>query len=107
MQIVCSITDIYCIVNRGQAASGDFDYNGGTVANTLYFSNSCKAKRWLCFFVSFFLYCDRNGSGGCEFVPAAAVFACGYKWSAKEIYGMAVAVVFFADRVSDPDFQYV
>lgn len=27
--------------------------------------------------------------------------------SAKEIYGMAVAVVFFADRVSDPDFQYV
>ena len=30
-----------------------------------------------------------------------------YKWSAKEIYGMAVAVVFFADRVSDPDFQYV
>ena len=55
----------------------------------------------------FALYCDRNGSGGCEFVPAAAVFACGYKWSAKEIYGMAVAVVFFADRVSDPDFQYV
>lgn len=45
MQIVCSITDIYCIVNRGQAASGDFDYNGGTVANTLYFSNSCKAKQ--------------------------------------------------------------
>ena len=42
-----------------------------------------------------------------DFVPAAAVFACGYKWSAKEIYGMAVAVVFFADRVSDPDFQYV
>ena len=42
-----------------------------------------------------FLYCDRNGSGGCEFVPAAAVFADnGYKWSAKEIYGMAVAVVF-------------
>ena len=51
VQIVCSITDIYCIVNRGQAASGDFDYNGGTVANTLYFSNSCKAKRWRCFFV--------------------------------------------------------
>ena len=49
MQIVCSITDIYCIVNRGQVASGDFDYNGGTVANTLYFSNSCKAKRWRCF----------------------------------------------------------
>ena len=58
-------------------------------------------------FISLFLYCDRNGSGGCEFVPAAAVFACGYKWSAKEIYGMAVAVVFFADRVSNPDFQYV
>ena len=71
------------------------------------FSNSCKAKRWLCFFISCFLYCDRNGSGGCEFVPAAAVFACGYKWFAKEIYGMAVAVVFFADRMSDPDFQYV